>query len=496
MTSLPAITARDRVYSVAEVRATDRAAIDSGIPGYTLMTRAAQAALEFALARFPDARRWVFLCGGGNNAGDGFVLAKLAAERGIDIAVSTLLDPDRLVGDAATAFKDFRAAGLKSSPWAGAIGAAADLIVDGMLGSGLMRDVEGNYRDAVEAANAHKAPVLALDIPTGLHGDDGRIMGCAVRADATITFVGVKSGLVLGHGPARCGDVGLADLGIPDDCRSGLQGVLRRLPEDAIRMALPRRPRDAHKGLFGPVVIVGGGPGMPGAVRLAGEAALRAGAGLVSVATHPSHHAQIVAGRPELMVHAAETPADVDDLLRRASAIAVGPGLGRSDWARTLLDGVLDAGRPLVIDADALNLLAGRRLDRSDCVLTPHPGEAARLTGQSASNIQSNRLAALRELTDQYGATVVLKGAGSLVSAAAGLPWVCMAGNPGMASAGMGDALSGIIAALIGQGLTVEEAAVLGVDLHARAGDAAAARGERGMLASDLIAEVRGLVNS
>ena len=406
---------------------------------------------------------------------------------------ATLLDPARLGGDAARAYADFCAAGLDCAPWSGVIDATAELIVDGMLGSGLMRDVEGDFRNAVEAANAHRAPVLALDIPTGLHGDDGRTMGCAIRADATITFVGLKSGLVLGDGPAHCGAVELADLAIPDACRDGLPGLLRRLSGDALRQVLSPRIRDAHKGAFGHVV--GGGPGMPGAVRLAGEAALRTGAGLVSVATHPVHHAQIVAGRPELMAHAVEAPDGITDLFKRAAAIAVGPGLGQSDWARRLLEAALDAPCPLVIDADALNLLAGRPLGRSDCVLTPHPGEASRLIGEPVAAIQADRLGALQTLAAASGATVVLKGAGSLISASEGLPWVCTEGNPGMASAGMGDALSGIVAAFIAQGFAVEEAAVLGVVVHARAGDAAAARGERGMLASDLIAEVRGIVN-
>jgi NAD(P)H-hydrate epimerase len=488
--------ATDIFYSVAEVRATDRAAIEGvGIAGYTLMTRAARAALVFALDRYPRARRWLFLCGGGNNAGDGFVMARLAAERGIDVRVVTLLDPAGLGGDAAMAFADFCAAGLDCDRWSGTIDASAELVVDAMLGSGLMRDVEGAFREAVDAANAHRAPVLALDIPTGLHGDSGRVMGAAVRADSTITFVGLKAGLVLGEGRAHCGRLMLADLGIPEDCRAGLEGVLRRLPEDAIRRALPPRPQDAHKGTFGHVLVVGGGPGMPGAVRLAGEAALRAGAGLVSVATHPSHHTQVLAGRPELMVHAVRSPDDMAGLLERATVIAVGPGLGQGDWSRAMLDAAVAANRPLVIDADALNMLAGQGLGRPDSVLTPHPGEAARLLGETTRNIQSDRLSALRRLSEEYGATIVLKGAGSLVSSAEGLPWVCSEGNPGMASAGMGDALSGIIAALGAQGFDAEEAAVLGVLLHARAGDAAAASGERGMLASDLIGEIRGLVN-
>ena len=237
---------------------------------------------------------------------------------------------------------------------------------------------------------------------------------------------------------------------------------------------------------------------MPGAVRLAGESALRAGAGLVTVATHPAHAAQIAAGRPELMVHAVDgehAAAQLPALLERANVIAAGPGLGQTDWSRSVLAVVRDAGAPLVLDADALNLLAGSDFSRADSVMTPHPGEAARLLDIDTAAVQADRPAAVRALSARYGATAVLKGAGSLISAGDAPPWLCVRGNPGMAAPGMGDALTGIVAALMAQGLPAEAAAVCGVDLHARAGDIAAAAGQRGLLASDLIAALRPLVN-
>ncbi len=494
----------DALYSVAAVRGIDRTAIDErGIPGYELMTRAGAAAVGYARRRFPGAVHWVVVCGGGNNAGDGYVVARLAAEAGLSVTTIALTDPASLKGDAAKAYADFTSAGLRAAAWQGHLPDAGapetgQLVIDALLGSGLQRDVEGNFRAAVEAINQSDAPVLALDIATGLDGDSGQIHGVAVRADATLTFVGRKVGLYLGSGPDLSGDIAFADLDIPADCHADTEPEMRLIPASALRGCLPRRRRDAHKGSFGHVVIVGGCPGMPGAVRLAGEAALRTGAGLVSVATHPQHAAQIVAGRPELMVHSVDG-VDGDDnlslLLERASVIAVGPGLGQSNWSRAMLAAVLDAGKPLVADADALNLIANTDFSRPDSVITPHPGEAARLLDESTAEVQGDRVASVRALAERYGATAVLKGAGSLISAGSAAPWLCVRGNPGMAAPGMGDALTGIVAALMAQGFSAELAAICGVEIHARAGDLAAASGQRGLIASDLIAELRVLVN-
>ncbi len=484
------------IYSVDAVRDIDRAAIDgAGIPGYTLMTRAAEAALEYASELFPRARAWQILCGGGNNAGDGYVLARLAAERDISVSVLAVADPASLGGDAKTAYTDFAAAGGECAMWDGQLDGGTDLLIDGLLGSGLEREVGGAFASAVDAVNGHPAPVLALDIPTGIHGDSGAVMGKAVEADATITFVGLKSGLFLGNGPSHCGRIRFADLDIPGACRDGIAGRMCRMTGAALKRALPPRPRDAHKGKFGHVLVVGGGPGMPGAVRLAGEAALRSGAGLVSIATHPSHHAAVPAGRPELMCHAAAEPGDIEALLAGATAVALGPGLGRSEWAVALFEAATELDVPLVLDADALNLLAERKRRKDGWILTPHPGEAARLLDCPVAEVQADRLAALARLAERYGGTVALKGVGTLVSSKDGLPWFCTAGNPGMASPGMGDALTGIIASLRAQGFCAEEAAVFGVDIHARAGDTAARNGERGLLASDLIEELRHWVN-
>jgi NAD(P)H-hydrate epimerase len=273
---------------------------------------------------------------------------------------------------------------------------------------------------------------------------------------------------------------------------------MRRIDEVIVRKALPARKRSSHKGKFGHVLIIGGGVGMPGAVHLCGEAALRAGAGLVSIATHSSHSALIPASRPELMCHAVESADDLAPLLERATTIAIGPGLGTGDWAKALLAAVLDTRLPVVADADALNLLAGSESNPevlSDWILTPHPGEAARLVGTSATEVQGDRPGTLARIAEKFGGTVILKGSGTLVSSKKGRPWLCSAGNPGMASPGMGDVLTGIVAALRAQKLSAELAAVVGVQVHACAGDAAAEAGQRGLMASDLVKEIRNWVN-
>lgn len=484
------------IFPVSAVREIDRRAIeDNGIPGYTLMTRAGQAALRAARRRFADTRHWQVVCGAGNNAGDGYVLARLASAVGLQVSVLALVDPEKLTGDAATACADWKKAGGTVEPWSGALDPDAGLVVDAILGSGLDRAVDGAFADAVQAINAHAGAVLALDIPTGIHGDSGIVLGSAVCADLTITFVGLKSGLFLGEGPSHTGELLFADLEIPAHCYDADAARLRRLTRADLGDALTRRARGAHKGDFGHVLIVGGGSGMPGAVRLCGEAALRAGAGLVSIATWPEHAAHIVAGTPELMAHGIGAAADLEPLLARADVLAFGPGLGRSAWSRALFEHLANVDMPSVWDADALNLLADSPNRADQRVITPHPGEAGRLLGRSTADVQADRVAALVALEERFGGVAVLKGAGTLVSNSTGRPFICSAGNPGMASPGMGDVLTGIVAAMLAQRLGVGLAAAIAVEAHAEAGDRAAASGERGLIASDLLGELRGIVN-
>jgi len=491
------------IWTPEAVRLLDRTATSAfGISGYELMRRAAEAVCGAASARWPAARRWLVLCGGGNNGGDGYVIARLARSAGRDVQVCACTDPDLLTGDAATAFTDFVAAGGRAVPFGPGLLAAADLVVDALLGTGLARPVSGDFRAVIDALNAAHRPVVAVDIPSGLDATTGLPAGVAVRADLTVTFVGRKLGLHLGEGPALAGTVLFADLGIPPAvvARAGLDGraVLRLYTRDDLQRLLPPRTATAHKGDFGHVLVVGGNQGMSGAVRLAGEAALRAGAGLVSIATRPAHAALLPLVRPELMCHGVSDPAELAPLLARATVVAVGPGLGQDDWARGMLAAVLASGLPLVVDADALNLLTDTPADREAWILTPHPGEAARLLGVTAAQVQQDRLGALRNLRERWGGTIVLKGRGTLVGGAAGPGWLIATGNAGMATAGMGDVLTGITAGLLAQArgrVPAADVAAAAAYVHGAAGDDAARGGERGILASDLIGQLRPWLN-
>ncbi len=486
------------LYRAAQVRELDRIAIqERGIPGYTLMSRAGAAAFNLLRARWPEVRRILVVCGGGNNAGDGYVAARLARQAGLEARILTLVDPAQLGGDAQTAWQDARAAEVPIAPFAASGLADADLLVDAMLGTGLEREVSGQWREAISAMNAHSAEILALDIPTGLHADTGAILGAAIHAAATMTFIGLKQGLFTGQGPACCGEVRFADLDVPPDIYPAIHPACWRYAGEDLPELLPRRSRSAHKGHFGHVLVVGGDQGLAGAARMTAEAAARCGAGLVSIATRAVHAGLQAAVRPELMFHGVEFAEELTPLLDRATVIAIGPGLGRGDWGRAMLNAVFASDKPLVVDADGLNLLAIEPGYRDSWILTPHPGETARLLKMTPTQVEADRFAAVEEVALRYGGVAVLKGAGSLIASRIdGQVALNTTGNPGMASGGMGDVLTGIIAALVAQGLPLFAAAKAGVYLHGLAGDQAAqAGGERGLLATDLLPFLRQAVN-
>ncbi|HEV2270440.1 MAG TPA: NAD(P)H-hydrate dehydratase [Steroidobacteraceae bacterium] len=485
------------LYSTAQVRALDAYAIEKlGIPGYTLMKRAGEAALRFLRTRFPVAHRIVVVCGAGNNGGDGYVLARFAQAAGLTVTTLAATAPDQLRGDALQAYEDLRASGGKIHPYAAQQLRQGEVIVDALLGTGLRGAAREEIARVIRDINGAGRPVLAVDVPSGLDSDTGNPLGDTLRADCTVTFVGLKTGLFIGDGPEFAGTVFFDDLEITPAEAGAPSPRIERILESAIQQALPRRARSSHKGDFGRVLIVGGGVGMPGAVRLAGEACLRVGAGLVTVAVAPENVSAISAGRPELICLQLTDAEELREPAEKADVIAIGPGLGRTPWARAALAAVLSCDKPLVVDADALNIIAesGGRAN-ADWVLTPHPGEAGRLLGVETSEIQRDRLAALEHLVARYRGTVVLKGAGTLVGLPGRTPALCERGNPGMATAGMGDVLTGTIAGILAQCRDTWLAARVGVLVHAMAGDAAARTGERGLIASDVARELRNCVN-
>ncbi len=481
------------VYSAASVRAMDRRAIEGGIPGYVLMQRAGEAAIAALRRHWPAAKSVAVICGPGNNGGDGYVVARLARNSGLEVRAIAVTDPRRLKGDAARAHADFVAAGGRADLLGAGRIESCDLVVDALLGTGLDRPLEASFVDAIRQVNQLKVPVLALDVPSGLDADTGEAREHAVSATVTLAFLALKSGYYLGPAPNFVGTLEFADLDLPAGLRDAERPVMRRIDGATAARALPARLRSAHKGQHGRILIIGG-HAMPGAVRLAGEAALRAGAGVVTVTTSAASAAAILAGCPELIV---KTDATLQRVGRRTAfdAVAIGPGLGLDANSESALDAALATDRPLVVDADALTLLAAKPRKSERWILTPHLGEAARLLGTDFAITARSRLDVVREIVDRYGGTCVLKGAHTLVHGQTEVPWVCDRGNPGMATAGSGDVLTGVIAALLATAPDRMLAATAGVFLHAEAGDRAARAGMRGMIASDIVAELRGVVN-
>jgi NAD(P)H-hydrate epimerase len=485
----------ERVFTAAQIRELERLAIATlGVTEYELMCRAGAAALRALKDRWPAAGSIAVVCGVGNNAGDGLVLARLARAAGFRVRTLLVAAAERFHGAAAQAVDACRAAGVPLEPFDSKALGNADVIVDALLGTGLTRRVGGDFRAAIEAMNGAAAPVLALDVPSGLDADTGWPNEVAVRAAATVTFLKLKQGLFLGAAPEHCGAVELADLELPAGLGAEMAAPLKRLVFDDLARALPRRARAAHKGAHGRLLLVGGGPGMPGAIRLAAEAALRVGAGLVTVATHRDSVESVRAGRPEIICKPATSGAELADLLSSVDAVVLGPGLGQSAWAYRVWRQVVRAELPVVLDADGLNLLAAEPLERDRWLLTPHPGEAARLlAGATVESVQRDRLAAARALAHRYRAIAVLKGANTLVAMPdESLPLgVCDRGNPGMATGGTGDVLAGALGGLLVQTGDLATAARAGVLLHALAGDDAAKGGERGTVAGDLLPYLR-----
>jgi len=484
------------VYRAAELRDIERMAAPAGTA--PLMRRAGLAAADVACDRLlRDGSSVLVLAGPGNNGGDALWVARHLKDRWFKVDVVFTGKAAKLSPEAREALEAWREVGgepLSEIPAHG----RWDAVVDGLFGVGLERDLEDRYLGLVERVNGMGLPVLAIDVPSGLCSDTGRVRGAAVRATLTVTFIALKPGLLTHFGTEHCGEIILRDLGV--DAPALLQPRMRVLDRESAVAALPPRPANSHKGSFGSVGILGGAQGMTGAAFLAGRAALRLGAGRVYLGMLAERHPALDIVQPELMVR----PADEVLALEHLTCLAVGPGMGHMREASRALDAALKARLPLVLDADALNLVAGNarlqrvlRKRREPVILTPHPAEAARLLGSDTAAVQDDRVAAAEELSRRHNALVVLKGAGSICASPGGIVWINTTGNPGLASAGQGDVLSGMIAAFLAQGLDAADALHLGVFLHGAAGDALVARGigPIGMTASEVIDAARGLLN-
>ncbi|MBI3183042.1 MAG: NAD(P)H-hydrate dehydratase [Myxococcales bacterium] len=495
-----------RVLSAKEMRELDRAAEEHGMPSSLLMENAGGALAEEALRLAEPEGRFLVICGQGNNGGDGLVAARKLAAAGRAVHVELMVIPEALEGEPARNAKALKSSGVTVGPAPPELAVGpGDVVVDALLGTGLNRAPEGKYAEAIghiSAWRAAGAKVLSADIPSGLQSDLGKPFAPCVRADATVAFAHLKLGEVLEPGASHCGQLRVADIGIPKAAASVLkEPQVHLLEESDASSRLPERRPEAHKGTFGHLLVVAGGWGKTGAAALAGLGGLRSGAGLVTVATRPEALVPVMAHAPELMGHelvaeGALGLSDLNTLLEVAEgkeALVIGPGIPRGDETARLLGALLEEiSIPCVLDADALNALAGNLelLNRAKAplLLTPHPGEMGRLLGKSSAEIQEDRIAAARSLATSHHVVVVLKGARTLVAREDGTVFVNPTGNPGMATGGCGDVLSGMCGGLLAQGLPPEDAAVVSVYAHGLAGELAVRRtGMLGLIASDLL---------
>lgn len=506
----------NRLYKVASILQLEQVAINAhGISAYELMQRAGTAVFRVIQQNYSHGEKILILCGAGNNAGDGYVVAKLAKQAGYAVQMVSLVNPDTLTGAAQHAYQDCVAVVEMNAVQKNTLSVIDDaaLIVDALLGTGLTRDVSAEWAKWIDAVNQSSAPVIAVDIPSGLMADTGCIAGRAIQADITVCFIGLKQGMFTAQGKDVCGDIVFDDLSLPEE-------VYCAVKNDALLVnkidysLLPKRKPSSHKGCFGHVLIVGGNEGMPGAVILAARAALRTGAGLVSIITATNNIEVISSAVPEAMIRGCGI-ASIETLFKEtfvsaATHVAVGMGLGQDAWSEKLLQHCVQLNKPLLIDADGLNLLAKLRLKiSSELIITPHPGEASRLLGEklfthkllhqaekiNSVAIQRDRFDAIRKIhalfKESASCVAILKGSGTLIFDGQTIT-VCDVGSPAMAAPGMGDVLSGILIALMAQQafdseIALAEIATLGVCLHATAAELAIAGKTRGLLASDVV---------
>ncbi len=497
-----------KLYTASQIRQLDQAlARARGVPTWQLMQDAATAAYSVLKANWPEAKRIIIMTGSGNNAGDGWLLAALLCAAGVTARVIAVKQPDKLCGDASLAADAALQAGCEWRLWASTADGSeqdlrdGDLLVDALLGTGITGELRDDYETAVNSINHSGTPVLALDLPTGLNADTGAIQGACVKANITVTFVAWKRGQMTLDGPDYCGLLSLADLGL-SNYPELLQQVITDTTVDYLGIAdlhqqLPVRNCNSHKKSYGHVIVIAGNRGMAGAGLLAATAALRSGAGLVTLLTHADHVHGLHSGCPELMLVGIDADAQLPTtLLTRADCIVIGPGMGQDSWAERIWSGLeqflsarnTDQVLPLVVDADGLSYLTNDHLPGCQLVLTPHPGEAARLLQTSTSSIQQDRFASALELAECYNACVILKGNGTIISGKTQQPALSTYGNPGMATAGMGDVLAGVCGGLLAQKTgDVHTMTCIAVVVHGLAGDHAAKHGQYSLIAGDVI---------
>ena len=485
-----------------------KAAQLAGCSMFELMQRAGEAAFQVLIQQWPKAHNITVVAGNGNNAGDGYVLAKRAKQQGMHVVVVCEKPTRELAGDAQQAQSQWKALGGETLAFYEVDYAQCDVLVDALLGTGVTGEVKTTFLSVIQQINQIDIPILSIDLPSGMNANTGQALPICIKADVTVTFVATKPGLVSGIGKEYCGKFIFADLAVGNKFFSIARNEAQ-LVDWQMLQPLQARPVHGNKGTFGKLLCIGGNQGMAGAIQLSGESALRCGVGLVKVYCHESSSSSISAGRPEIML----THKRLETALAWCSCIVVGPGLGQDDWAHQqfscLFEYLKHHPKPLVIDADGLNLLAAMADDSNmqntlaslpALVLTPHPGEASRLLNCNIANIENDRYLACQNIAQKYQSTCVLKGAGTIIQTDGKHQqpdyWVCKGGNPGMATAGMGDLLTGVIGAFLAQGFTSQKAAVYGVCAHAEAGDRVAIQyGQRGMITSDLLQPLRAIVN-
>ncbi len=483
-----------KFYSAKTSQAIDRDAIDNyGIPGILLMKRAGwfafqtlqQQLLKSELPTQADNRKILVVCGTGNNGGDGFVVAQYALINGYPVTVCVIGDAQKISGDARLALEEMQQAGLQLHPFTNELIEQADIIVDALFGTGLSKPISGIYAEAIQQINASQKPVLAIDIPSGIHADSGAIQGVAIQAQHTCTFITQKPGLHTAKGQEHSGMVHFSSLFIDKQIYQQHAHFAENHPLKYWLNKLPPRKASHHKGTAGSTCLIGGNQSMMGAIQLAGLASLKSGSGLTKIITRKTHAVAITQAIPELMCYPRSR---LESIIESCQSIGIGPGLGQDEWAEEVFSQSINAHSPKVIDADALRLLKNIDLSHNEAnwILTPHPGEAAELLDCDNQTIQNDRIAAVQKLHARFGGVIILKGNGTLIYDEEKLE-ICLAGNAGMAVGGMGDVLTGTIASFLAQGLSLWDAANLGVSVHAHAGDIIARQhGEPGVMPSEV----------